>query len=84
MIHLLVMYDVTANRIRNKIVGICLDYGLDRHQYSVFTGRLKPRQYHALARELARQTEDDGYVLVVPVAADDWQRRIEMGVPLHG
>ena len=36
----LLLYDVTDDRKRAKIADACLDYGLDRIQYSAFTGDL--------------------------------------------
>jgi len=40
MMHLMVLYDVSSDRIRTKIATACEDYGLDRVQYSAFYGRL--------------------------------------------
>lgn len=36
----LFIYDITEDKIRNKIAQICQDYGLQRIQYSAFLGRL--------------------------------------------
>lgn len=83
MLRLMVLYDITDDRRRNKIVDICLDYGLDRTQYSVFAGQLKARQIRALSKELRHQIDKEGYVLIIPIASDDWERRITLGSPIH-
>lgn len=83
MMRILVIYDIQNDRCRNKVCDTCLDYGLDRQQYSVFTGRLKARQIHALAKELRHQAGETGYVVIIPIASDNWERRIEVGSPLH-
>jgi len=84
MIRILVVYDIQNDRSRTKVCDICLDYGLDRQQYSVFTGLLKTRQLHALKKELTKAAGEMGYVVVFPVASDDWDKRLEIGRPLHG
>jgi CRISPR-associated protein Cas2 len=48
----IVSYDCKSNKTRKKIIDACFDYGLDRIQYSVFAGTLKPPQYKELANRL--------------------------------
>ncbi len=36
----LFVYDITSDRVRNKVSQICLDFGLKRIQYSAFLGEL--------------------------------------------
>ena len=36
----LVLYDISDDRTRTKISEACKDYGLDRIQFSAFSGRL--------------------------------------------
>ena len=38
---LLLVYDIPHDGVRAKVADICLDYGLDRIQYSAFLGDLK-------------------------------------------
>jgi len=33
-----IMYDITDDSVRTKVASICLDYGLNRFQKSVFCG----------------------------------------------
>lgn len=83
MIRILVIYDIQNDRCRTKVCEVCLDYGLDRQQYSVFSGLLKKRQAHALQKELLEHAGETGYVVMVPISSDDWDKRIEIGRPLH-
>ncbi len=78
MLRVVVTYDITSDRLRKKISDCCLDYGLDRFQYSVFSGRLKPVHIRALAKAL-RPFVKEGHVMIVPIAADDWDKRVEIG-----
>ena len=36
----IVIYDVVSQKVRNRVVDVCKDYGLERFQYSAFRGRL--------------------------------------------
>jgi CRISPR-associated protein Cas2 len=81
MLHVIVTYDIREDRLRKKVSDCCLDYGLDRQQYSVFAGMLKPIQIRGLAKAL-RPFVKEGHVLIMPIAADDWARRIEVGETL--
>lgn len=79
MMHLLVLYDISNDRIRNKVADACEDYGLDRIQYSVFYGRLRRTHQEELmlrVRDLLADT--DGQIQLVPISSDDWDRRIEV------
>jgi len=82
MLHVIVTYDISNNKARRKISERCLDYGLDRTQYSVFSGRLRPTSIRALSKAL-QQYVKSGHVLIIPIASDDWEKRIELGAPIH-
>lgn len=82
MIRVLVTYDISNDKARRKISETCLDYGLDRTQYSVFSGQLKPIHVRALAKAI-RPLLKDGHVLIIPIASDDWDNRQEIGEEIH-
>jgi len=48
----LVIYDIEEDRIRNKILEACKDYGLDHIQYSAFMGDLNHNRREELYKEL--------------------------------
>ena len=79
MMHLLVLYDVSNDRTRTKIATTCEDYGLDRIQYSAFSGRLNRNLQEELMLRISDLLADQpGRVQLVPVSSDDWRRRIEV------
>ncbi len=83
MNRILVFYDIQDNRTRTRIIEACLDYGLEREQFSVFMGQLSPRQLRALGRELDHLLATPGYVLLIPVGKSEWNKRIQLGAPIH-
>ena len=78
MVRIIVVYDISDDRVRTRVSETCLDYGLDREQFSVFTGRLKQTHIRELTK-LLRKVLEAGQVQIIRVAADDWQRRIVIG-----
>lgn len=79
MKHLMVLYDVSNDRIRTKIATACEDYGLDRVQYSAFYGRLSRTHQEELMLKVAALLQDEpGRIQLVPISSDDWERRIEV------
>lgn len=78
MIRVIVVYDISDDGVRHRVSETCLDYGLDREQFSVFTGRLKAIHIRELTKLLRAQLRS-GQVQVIPVGADDWNRRVVIG-----
>ncbi|MCS6872753.1 MAG: CRISPR-associated endonuclease Cas2 [Anaerolineae bacterium] len=79
MLHVLVIYDISDDRIRTKVADMCLNYGLDRVQNSAFVGQL-PR---GLQEELMLRIEkllgsETGIVQLIAVNPKDWANRIEV------
>lgn len=79
--HLLVLYDISDDRIRAKIACTCEDYGLDRIQFSAFYGRLNRNLQGELMLKLSNLLGDKcGSIQLVPISEDDWKRRIEVTI----
>lgn len=75
----LVVYDIPDDRARAKIADYCLDYGLDRIQYSAFMGDLaRTRQEELMLRIGARLGSKPGKVQLIPVCDKDWRRCIDI------
>ncbi len=51
----LLLYDISNDRIRNKVAQICLDYGLGRIQYSAFLGDISSNRQEELWLKCRRQ-----------------------------
>ena len=46
-----VIYDIAENKVRNKVVKLCKNYGLYRVQKSVFLGELNKNDTDSIALE---------------------------------
>ncbi|MCC7209680.1 MAG: CRISPR-associated endonuclease Cas2 [Anaerolineae bacterium] len=77
--HVILLYDITSDRIRNKVADECLNFGLDRTQYSAFIGELSRNHQEMLMLKLTALLGDSpGALLLVPVCGTDWERRFEV------
>jgi CRISPR-associated protein Cas2 len=73
----LLVYDIPDDRTRTKIADFCLDYGLDRIQYSSFLGDLaRGHQEELLLKIKKRMGKKPGNVQLFPICDKDWQRRL--------
>lgn len=76
---LLLIYDIQHDGTRAKVADACLDYGLDRIQYSSFMGRLTSNRAEELMLEIARILADKrGNIQLILIAKDDWENRMEI------
>lgn len=76
-IPVLVIYDIPHDGTRNKVADCCLDYGLDRIQYSAFMGELSRTHQEELMMKIKRRVgKRAAKVHIVVVSADDWARRL--------
>lgn len=72
----LVVYDIVDDNKRNKVADVCIDYGLDRIQYSAFAGDLAPTHQEELMLKIAAVLgKRPGKVQLVPVCEKDWNAR---------
>jgi len=75
----LLLYDIPDDKIRGKIATFCLDYGLDRIQYSAFMGDLSSNHQEELMLKLARRLgKAAGKIDLFPVCKEDWRGRISI------
>lgn len=67
-----VIYDVPDDRTRTRVSEACLDYGLERVQYSAFFGRLTRNKREELFLRLKSILgEKAGKILVQPICEKD-------------
>lgn len=79
MMHVLLVYDITSDRARTKIADACLDYGLDRMQFSAFMGKLSRTHREELMLRIADILGDsDGCITLMPICETDWNNRLEI------
>jgi CRISPR-associated protein Cas2 len=78
--HLLLIYDITDDRVRSKVANVCEDYGLDRIQFSAFYGRLSRNlQEELMLRVEGLLSNSPGRVQLIPISTTDWGKRLEVG-----
>jgi CRISPR-associated protein Cas2 len=79
MAHVLLVYDITEDKARGKVADACLDYGLDRIQYSAFVGELSRNHQEELIMKItALMEESAGNVKLIPIGVKDWEARLEI------
>jgi CRISPR-associated protein Cas2 len=72
----LVVYDISDDAKRARVADVCLDYGLDRIQYSAFLGSLSANHQEELMLKLKRTLgRKAGNIQLFPLCARDWQTR---------
>lgn len=70
------VYDIPNDAKRGKVADACLDYGLDRIQYSAFLGDLAPTHQEELMLKIKRLLGTvAGNVQLFPVCERDWAAR---------
>ncbi len=75
----LVIYDITHDGARTKIANTCLDYGLDRIQYSAFSGNISRNLQEELFLKLSKQLgKHIGAVELIPICSKDWASKMEI------
>ncbi len=71
-VSLVVIYDIENDRLRTRTSEICLDYGLQRIQFSAFFGKLNRNRREELALRLRREIGDESARMrIIPVCEDD-------------
>ncbi len=75
----LVVYDIPHDGTRSKVADFCLDYGLDRIQYSGFLGDLARTYQEELILKIGEQLGDrPGKVQLFVICEKDWRQRLEI------
>lgn len=67
----LLLYDVEENKLRNKIIEQCMNYGLVRIQYSAFMGKINRNHRQELCLKIQELVADQiARVHVFPIQED--------------
>jgi CRISPR-associated protein Cas2 len=71
----LLIYDITDDRARTRVADLCLDYGLERIQYSAFWGNLPRTLQEELLLKIQRVLQDKSAdVRLIPLCEHDLER----------
>ena len=69
---LVLIYDIENDKLRMRASNICLDYGLERIQYSAFFGKLNRNRREELALKLCNEVgKGSARIRMIPVCEDD-------------
>ena len=72
----LLIYDIAHDGVRNKVADACLDYGLERIQYSAFFGDLSHIHQRELLLMIKRRIDKHGAnVQLFPLDEKSWSGR---------
>lgn len=72
----LLIYDIPDDRTRQKIADACLDYGLQRVQYSAFIGTLSRSYQRELFTEVQRRLgKQPGNIQLFALDDASWRSR---------
>jgi CRISPR-associated protein Cas2 len=81
----LLVYDIPDDGVRAKVADICLDYGLERIQYSAFLGELAHNRQEELLQKIRRKVgKKDANVQIFPICDKDLKLRKELVVGGYG
>jgi CRISPR-associated protein Cas2 len=76
---IILIYDISHDNTRNKIADLCLDYGLDRVQYSSFEGQLRRTHQEELMLKIKKKLgRRAGDVRLIPICEKDWASRLHL------
>lgn len=66
------IYDIEDDKLRTRVSDICLDYGLERIQFSAFFGKLNRNRRQELSLRLQREVgKSSGRIRIIPVCEQD-------------
>jgi CRISPR-associated protein Cas2 len=73
----LLVYDIVNDRQRSRVADACLDYGLDRIQFSAFSGSLnRTHQEELMMRITAIIGDGAASIHLYPIDEKAWQKRL--------
>ncbi len=72
----LLIYDITHDGTRQKVADACLDYGLERVQYSAFLGQLTSAHQRELLLKICQRLGNHGAnIQLFPLDQKAWEAR---------
>ena len=75
----LLVYDIAHDGTRTKVSEACLDYGMERIQFSAFLGNLTRTHQEELFKKVRKRLgKREGKIQLFPVCEKDMQTRLEV------
>lgn len=77
MMYCVVVYDIPDDRVRARVADVCLDYGLERIQFSAFQGTLAPfHQEELLLKAKKKVGGKEANIQIFSICEKDWEKRL--------
>jgi len=71
-VSVVLIYDIEDDKLRTRASEICLNYGLERIQYSAFFGKLNRNRRQELSLQLRNTMgNESARIRIIPVCEDD-------------
>lgn len=71
-VSLVLIYDIEDDRLRTRASEVCLNYGLERIQFSAFFGKLNRNRRQELALQLQRELGgESARIRIIPICEQD-------------
>jgi CRISPR-associated protein Cas2 len=71
-VSMVLIYDIEDDKLRTRASDICLDYGLQRIQFSAFFGKLNRNRRQELALKLRSEVgQQSARIRIIPVCEED-------------
>ncbi|MGH9581853.1 MAG: CRISPR-associated endonuclease Cas2 [Bryobacteraceae bacterium] len=71
-VSLILIYDIEDDKLRARTADICLNYGLERIQFSAFFGKLNRNRRQELSLRLQRELgTNSARIRIIPVCEQD-------------
>jgi CRISPR-associated protein Cas2 len=71
-VSLILIYDIEDDKLRTRAADVCLNYGLERIQFSAFFGKLNRNRRQELSLRLQRELgAKSGRIRIIPVCEQD-------------
>jgi len=74
-----VIYDVSDNKVRTKLIKFCKNYGLSRVQKSAFLGLLSKNKAEMLREEARKVIQEGDCVFFIPACKSCFKDKMIIG-----
>lgn len=71
-VSVILIYDIEDDKLRTRTADICMNYGLERIQFSAFFGKLNRNRRQELSLRLQRELgNESARIRIIPVCEQD-------------
>ena len=71
-VSVILIYDIEDDKLRTRAAEVCIDYGLERIQFSAFFGKLNRNRRQELSLRLQRELgSESARIRIIPICEQD-------------